>query len=170
MVGEGIEIIRMVPAGVVLVQENLEAVVFVVIVEGVRIAVKEDVIDDLHQKVDVVLVPQDLETAAEIFRFRLYAQPQLVNWAPGSLFPSGLLPPAIDVDGFSGPRGLVVPITASLRLCCRDNRVGRNNYGQYHEKERKASPMYASMGVWVFHVNPSITICYSQRPCLYFLL
>src|SRR5690554_3923900 len=127
MVGEGIEVIRMVPAGVVLVQENLEAVIFVVILTGVRVAVKKDVINDLRQDIEVVLIPQDLKTAAEIFRPRLDPEPQLVYWVPGGLLPTGLLRPAVDVDGLPGPRSLIVPITASLCLC-RRRRTCRHYY------------------------------------------
>ena len=98
MISEGIEIMGMVPAGVVLVQEDLEAVIFVVILEGIRVAVKKDVVNDLCQDIEVVLIPKDLETAAEVFRPRLDTEPQLVNRVPGGLLPTGLLRPAVDVD------------------------------------------------------------------------
>ena len=61
------------------------------------------------------------------------------------------------------------PLTANLRLsCCRDSRVGYNNYGQYHEKEKKASPICTRPWVYgSFTLIPPHNLLF-PRPCLYF--
>ena len=79
VVGEGVVGILVIPAGVVGIDEDLQAVVVPIEDGGIGLDVDQRVIDDFRQQVEAVGGPEQLEAALEVGRFVGVAEPALVE-------------------------------------------------------------------------------------------
>jgi hypothetical protein len=103
VIGKGVVVVLVIAARVILVDEDLDAVVVPVLHERITVAVEQDVINDFDQDVDSLLRPRDLETAAEILCGVLGSQPQVIYLVPLRGLPYGLVRHPVDDRRFGGP-------------------------------------------------------------------
>ncbi len=111
---EGIVAVLMVAAGVILVDEDLQAIVVPVLHEWIAVTVEQDVVDDLRQDVKPVRSPHDLETALKIRRLVLRPQPAKLDVSPLRLLPRRVIGYSID-NGCCGCPGCRV-VRSTLRM------------------------------------------------------
>ena len=87
VVGKRVVIVLMLAARVILVDEDLEAIVVPVLYERVAVRVDEDVVDKFAEDIEFLGGPDDFETTLEIFFGILGPEPAIPDVLPARLLP-----------------------------------------------------------------------------------
>src|SRR5690554_2292897 len=107
MISESVEVIRMVATGMILVNKDLQTIVFIIPVYGILMPVGQNIIRDFHQKIETLRAPDHLIAAAKIFGFWHLSQPKLINGLPGGNGPTLFLRSTVDLGNALRPRRLI---------------------------------------------------------------
>ena len=166
VIGESIVVVLVIAAGVILVDENLDAVVVPVLHQRVAVAVEQDVVHDFHEDVQTPLVPCDLEAPAEIFRGILGPQPQAIDRIPLGGLPDRFPGDAIDDRRIRRARREVAVATLGVRRVCKGRHAGNPQQAgaeQSSENRRRAGHCNVPAAVLLWQDSGPSGPCRDER-------